>query len=267
MPDRAVASPTNVRLRLAVLFLTASCLCSSALAAGAATPTADYTVVFDATWSEATHPGAIPGNPHFSSLIGGLHNDQVSFWQLGGLASPGIERMAEQGGTSILGSEVNAAISAGTAEQRLNGGGVGTSPGSVSLDFTADDNFTLLTLVSMLAPSPDWFVGVDSLDLKDTGGEWRQQIVIQLYVYDAGTDSGTNFTSANQDTDPADPITLFDTGFFAPPMQYVGTYTITRTDLVDPVPGVGAGLPRGLLLISLAAVGAWLASRPKHAIH
>jgi len=204
-------------------------------------PTADYELVFDASWSSATHPQDFPSNPHFSSLIGGTHDAQVSFWGVGGTATLGIERMAELGDTLILEDEIQSAINAGHGDAVLQGGGIGTSPGSVGLAFTAQTAFSRLTLVSMLAPSPDWFVGVGSLNLVQQG-RWVRKLVIPLHVYDAGTDSGTTYTSPNANTVPQDPIAQLDTGLFAPPGDVVGTFTLTRTDAPPQVPALSTAL-------------------------
>ena len=49
----------------------------------------------------------------------------------------------------------------------------------------------------MLAPSPDRFVGVDSLDLCDNG-KWRESWNVTMSPpWDAGTDSGLQFQSTN----------------------------------------------------------------------
>ena len=59
----------------------------------------------------------------------------------------------------------------------------------------------------MLAPSPDWFVGIDSRDLCDNG-KWRDTWdITMLPPYDSGTDSGLEFTSDDQATSP--PETIF----------------------------------------------------------
>ena len=60
-----------------------------------------YEITLDATWSNATHPQAYPSSAHFSGLIGGTHNANVSFWQTDELASPGIKRMAETGSKTL----------------------------------------------------------------------------------------------------------------------------------------------------------------------
>ena len=83
----------------------------------------------------------------------------------------------------------------------------------------------LVTVVSMLAPSPDWFVGVSGLDLR-AGDHWVQQLVVPLVVYDAGTDSGSNFTSSNSPTFPRQPIAEL-TGFPVENDPPFGTFTFT----------------------------------------
>ncbi len=138
------------------------------------------------------------------------------------LASAGIESMAETGGKSALIAEVNGAIGAGHAEFLLSGNGIGRSPGQVELEFQVTDSYPLVTLVSMVAPSPDWFVGVSGVDLYE-GGAWVQRLEVPLVVYDAGTDSGPSYTSANDDTDPADAISELTEAPFDG-VQQVGTF-------------------------------------------
>ena len=77
-----------------------------------ATQTAQYRVTFQATWSASSHPSQFPGDrAHFSPLIGGVHNSEVSFWDAGQIASDGIENMAEIGAVSPLDSEAPPKIS------------------------------------------------------------------------------------------------------------------------------------------------------------
>ena len=99
---------------------------------------------------------------------------------------PSARLMAERGQQATLLSEIAPAITNGTAQLQLAGGGIGTSPGSVSLTFpqAMRRDFPLVTLVSMIAPSPDWFVGVDSLNLIENGC-WVTNKVVTLYGFDA----------------------------------------------------------------------------------
>ena len=193
---------------------------------------AHYTVTFSAVWSAATHPTQFPPNPHFSGLIGGNHHGLVTFWATTQLASPGIENMAETGSKFPLTDEVEDAITAGTAGTVLSGNGIPLSPGNVALDFEISRAFPLVTLVSMIAPSPDWFVGVNSLPLFQDS-EWVEELVVTLYPYDAGTDSGPVYLSANQETVPPEPIFRIEGDPFLAENSVapLGTFTFTRTDL------------------------------------
>ena len=120
---------------------------------------AAYSVVFDATWSAATHPTDYPGGAHFSPLIGAVHDDGVRFWASGETATPGIESMAETGGTSTLRSEIRAHLPAAVLSI-ISGSGLGTSPASTTISrVVVRADYPLVTLVTMIAPSPDWFVG------------------------------------------------------------------------------------------------------------
>ncbi|MEM6792938.1 MAG: spondin domain-containing protein [Acidobacteriota bacterium] len=206
-----------------------------------ATETAQYSVRFDAAWSASTHPIGFPGDrAHFSSLIGGVHGDGVSFWQVGNPASDGIELMAEIGRTSPLDQEVQAAIDAGTASQIVRGGGIARSPGRSSASFAVSQTFPRITLVTMIAPSPDWFVGVSGYSLFENG-DWVQQRAVPLFAYDAGTDSGQTFTSGNSDTRPAGPIRRITDGSLGNGVP-IGTLTFTRQDTP---PGPALALQNG----------------------
>lgn len=170
-----------------------------------AAATARYSVTFQATWSATTHPTDFPPNPHFSGLIGATHDAGTSFWRAAGTATDGIRNMAELGSKSPLDAEVRAAIAAGRAGVVLSGGGIGTSPGTVSLEFEITRTFPLVTLVSMIAPSPDWFVGVSALSLLQ-GGDWVDEVRVDLFPYDAGTDTGATYLSPDQPVSPRQPI-------------------------------------------------------------
>ncbi|MDX1440623.1 MAG: spondin domain-containing protein, partial [Rubricoccaceae bacterium] len=204
------------------------------VAAYGQTSTATYTLTFESTWSETTHPDDFPPNPHFSGLIGGAHNSEASVWMPGELASPGIESMAETGSKTLLEGEVNDMITAGTAFEVISGGGIPLSPGSVSVSFDVNTDYPLVSVVSMVAPSPDWFVGVYDLSLYESD-EWIDELEITLYVYDSGTDSGTMYTSPDEDTQPPEPIFLI-TGYpfvYDNELRPVGTFEFVLDKVVD----------------------------------
>jgi hypothetical protein len=170
---------------------------------------ATYEVTFEGSWSAASHPGAYPARAHFSPTIGATHDAGARFWDRGELASEGIERMAERGSVSPLDAEIERAIRAGTAEHVLRGDGLASSPGRETIRFAISRSRPRVTLVSMVAPSPDWFVGVSGLDLF-AGGSWAELVVVPLYPWDAGTDGGATFDSADVEEQPHRAIAPID---------------------------------------------------------
>jgi hypothetical protein len=164
-----------------------------------------YRVTFDATWTATSHPQDFPANAHFSGLVGATHKGTVSFWTAGTPASVGIQSMAERGSKVQLQEEVERSIAAGTARLVLSGGSLAVSPAATSMEFEMTQDFPLVSLVTMVAPSPDWFVGVSGLALFE-GNAWKDDVRAELFAYDAGTDSGVTFASADQETRPHENI-------------------------------------------------------------
>ncbi len=198
-------------------------------ATGARADAVTYNFTVNSTWSEATHPGIYPAgtSPHFTQSGFVNHNDQVSFWGLGELASPGVKRLAETGNTSTFQIEAQAAVIAGTAGSEFIGPFT-ASPGSSSGVVDVSDQYPLLTMVSMIGPSPDWFVGIDDVDLRENG-IWRNQVVIDLYAYDAGTRSAEVFELFGPLSNPPELIALLDNTLLpgAIPMGNITFYLAT----------------------------------------
>lgn len=59
--------------------------------------------------------------------------------------------------------------------------------------FRVDPVNHLVSFVSMIDPSPDWFVGVSGLDLCMPNCTWIENKIMELYPWDAGTDSGATY--------------------------------------------------------------------------
>ena len=179
---------------------------------------ARYRLTFNSVWSAQTHPLNFPPPAHFSPLAGAVHNDSVEFWAPGQLATDGYELMAETGDPSGVLAEVASSIGNGSVSSSIDGGGIPNSPGSASIEFEVTRDHPLITVTSMVAPSPDWFIGVHGLSLLD-GNDFADSMTIDLRVYDSGTDSGTLYTSADQDTVPASPISLLNSAPTDSPFQ------------------------------------------------
>ena len=169
-------------------------------------PKATYTVTYMGTWTAAATPGGVPDGAHFSPLIGGVHNASVAFLEAGGMATPGIEAMAERGRTGALSDEIKAAgANALNVLRKESGSGATDSSTFDTVVLTADH--PRITLLSMLAPSPDWFVGVFGLSLLDAEGAWVEALTVDLHPYDAGTEEGEEFSFDNAATVPQGTIT------------------------------------------------------------
>ena len=176
-----------------------------------------YRVTFEGkfTASALASGVSVPSGEHFTTLIGAIHNGSVTFWSSGGTASAGIESMAEVGGTTTLKSEINAASpnSLAVIEQSIVSGGTATA----TVEITLTTDHPLVTLTSMVAPSPDWFVGVSGLSLRNTADDgWQTSLAVNLFPYDAGTEDGTEFSLSNSPTSPRGTITsIKGTGKFS----------------------------------------------------
>ena len=176
--------------------------------AGQCSASATYGVTFRAAWDATSHGDSppFPSGAHFSRVVGTTHVEEISFWSSGGVATDGIEIMAETGAVDVLCDEVQAEVGSGRAGGCIRGQQASfRSPGTVTLSFGVDEEFPFLTLVSMIAPSPDWFVGVDGISLR-AGQCWVPRIEMDLVGHDAGTDSGATFTAPNADVTPHEPI-------------------------------------------------------------
>jgi hypothetical protein len=190
---------------------------------------ARYELTFEATWSSATHPTEFPSNPHFSGLIGASHNEDVSLWRVGENATSGIKEMAERGAKTPLDIEIDSLINTGSAYSVISGGGINPSPGAATVTLMVTLDYPMVSIVSMIAPSPDWFVGVSGLRLLE-GNLWVDQMIVELFPYDAGTDSGSTYTSPNEPMATREEIRMIEeepllTAGSVPPL---GTFTFTR---------------------------------------
>ncbi|WP_406684161.1 spondin domain-containing protein [Seonamhaeicola sp. MEBiC1930] len=167
---------------------------------------ATYDIVFESIWdSELNDPTNgcstidLPASAHWSDLVGATHTTANTFFEIGEMASSGIESVAETGATSTFQGEIN---SSSDANQFINAGGLGSAKGTITIsNLEVNENYPLLTLASMIAPSPDWFIGINSFNLRN-GGSWINSATIDLYPYDAGTEDGSSYSLSNASTIP-----------------------------------------------------------------
>ncbi|MFN3165749.1 MAG: spondin domain-containing protein [Phycisphaeraceae bacterium] len=192
-----------------------------------------YEVSFQARWT-ADLPR--PGSAHFTTLVGGTHNADGSLLAVGQPASPGVEQVAELGGGIILTQEIQAHIDAGNADQHFFGTDFFIDPEETNtFTITVSDQFPLLTMLTMIAPSPDWFTGVHGLSLIDGQGDFIPRIERDLPSYDAGTEDGTGLSLNNPATVPQGVIQMLDAA--EPNGALFGAGSIARLTLTRLLPG------------------------------
>ena len=202
---------------------------------------ATYSIRILGSWGRGVTPEGVPSGDHFTTFVGGIHNDQVTFLQDGQTASSGVESMAEVGGTSRLQSEVNAQKP--NADRAVTFGAPSVTGTRTHTGVTFTSDHPRITLTSMIAPSPDWFVGVSGRSLLNSSGNWLDSLTVNLYPWDAGTENGTEFSLSNPSTNPRGVITsIRGRGKFTG--EHIAQLTFTRTGSVElaPVAPTGFGV-------------------------
>ena len=224
-----------LRIRLAFTFLlfAGACFCTAPTMA----QDAEYQITFEGRWNPSL---PTPGSAHFTQVIGATHNSSTSLFSMGQMATEGVEDVAELGVVDTLEDEIGALIGNGSADTLILGADTFIDPEETdAFTFFANESHSEVSLLTMIAPSPDWFVGIDSLDLRDGAGNWRNEIVLDLLSYDAGTEDGDGFSLNNPATNPQETIQLLDTAEPGNPLAGAGSIarvTFTRLNVV-PEPG------------------------------
>ena len=148
----------------------------------------------------------IPANAHFTSFIGMIHEKNSFLWPPNGLASVGLKNVAEVGNNVKLNIEIDSLIAIAKAYARF-----GIPAPAINAMYDTSFSFTLqhscISFASMIAPSPDWFVGLNNYNLLQNN-QWVNDITVPLFLYDAGTEDGDVFGYNNPASNPRQPVHL-----------------------------------------------------------
>lgn len=153
-------------------------------------------MTFEGLWSRNTHPKDFPSNSwltRFSDIIGATHTVDYRFWQYGEIASDGLQQVAEHGATRMLETELKGQSDHIRTIIKAKGLAYPNVTGRTFAVFRVDPNHHLVSFVSMIDPSPDWFVGVSGLELCLANCTWIENRILDLYPWDSGTDSGPTY--------------------------------------------------------------------------
>ncbi len=130
----------------------------------------------DITISNLTH------GSHFTPLLVAAHAGTTRLFETGMPASTHLTAMAEGGAIDDLVSDLDAA----GADSNANPAGGLLAPGqSTMLSLTTNSGNDHLSIVAMVLPSNDGFVGLDSLAIPTAPGTYTYN----LNAYDAGTEA------------------------------------------------------------------------------
>lgn len=185
---------------LACVFLYCSCKKESAIAV----PDAIYKITVVGKWQIPQF--GVPSNVHFTYFAGMVHNANARSWQPGSYASIGLKNLAESGGLTELIRETDSIILQKNAISHI-AFPPPSATGTVSSNIYCNANYSHVSFASMIAPSPDWFIGVNNLNLY-VSDHWLQDTLLNLYVYDAGTKDGDVFSMTGPATMPQQNILL-----------------------------------------------------------
>lgn len=106
-----------------------------------------------------------------------------------------------------------------------------TGSGRSEAKFFVDSNHSLVSLMTRIVPSPDWFIGVDSFQLC-VGGSWIDTVTVEMDPLDAGTDNGFTFTAPNWPTSPQGVIYRITSRYPAHP---AGSFFYPKSKRLPPI--------------------------------
>ena len=142
-----------------------------------------------------------------------------------------------------MNNEIDAEITAKKALKRFNARGTSNTGKTTASDIPVNTQYPLVSAITMIAPSPDWFVGVRDYNLcNETTGKWIDKRMKDLFLYDSGTDSGPRFVHTGTPTNPPVPIFLLTNTHEGSlksnnTINRFGTFTFEKTseNVPDPV--------------------------------
>ncbi|KEQ18540.1 hypothetical protein GZ78_13795 [Endozoicomonas numazuensis] len=122
---------------------------------------------------------------HFTPLLVAAHDESTSLFSAGSTASANLQAMAEGGDISGLATDLNG-VSATVIENPASGLLAPGANTSFTLNTGQSTTNTRLSVVSMMLPTNDGFIGLSSASLPTTVG---QRMVFNVNAYDAGTEA------------------------------------------------------------------------------
>ena len=165
---------------------------------------ASYKMTIAMNWTSPQF--GVPAGAHVTTLIGMTHSKDTFLWKENVLATPGLEDVAEVGNTIKMNAELDAIIGMNKAGSKFQ---IPAPANTGIAETTVNPNtvFSNISFASMIAPSPDWFMGISNVSLLQNN-KWLDSLTLHIKVYDAGTEEGDVFGYNNPSTIPQQPVSL-----------------------------------------------------------
>ncbi|KAF9422572.1 hypothetical protein HW555_001776 [Spodoptera exigua] len=136
-------------------------------------------------------------------FLGQSHSSNYSLYHIGSVSSDSVRAFAQYG-------KIDDLVKQGDDDQQVydqfSAPAVGSGTGATENMVFVDGRHNLVSLICRMIPSPDWFIGVDGVNLC-VDSSWVDQITLDLEPLDAGAASGLTFTAPRWETNPPDPVT------------------------------------------------------------
>uniref|UniRef100_A0A914ZKI1 Spondin-1 n=1 Tax=Parascaris univalens TaxID=6257 RepID=A0A914ZKI1_PARUN len=170
---------------------------------------AKYSLEFIGLWSKDTHPKDYPTLEHlthFTDMLGASHSANYTMWKFGMIATDGMKEIAEWGNTFKGEQEMKEHASEIRTLMKIKGLWYPEVQGRTHSSFIVNKYHHLASLAAMFGPSPDWCVGISSVNLCLPDCTWVPERTFELLPFDAGTDNGPTYMSPNNPAEPRIPI-------------------------------------------------------------
>lgn len=121
-----------------------------------------YKVTLDGNWDKDLFPRHYPENrptAQFSKSFGRTHDAKYSMFSLGKLANPGLKQFCEDGIMAELENESVEKFDEFLIPHLKK------PTHKVDTRVFVSSNYSMVSMITKLVPSPDWIIGVDSLNV------------------------------------------------------------------------------------------------------
>lgn len=133
-----------------------------------------YKIVLEGNWNEKVFPKHYPKfrpHAHFSKSFGVTHNETFQLFSIGSLASHGLADFCSTASVDVFSNELTEDVFDEFTIPKLE-----NPEHKIESRLFVNSNFSVVSLVTKLMPSPDFMIGLKSLKVSDDAcaTNWEQ---------------------------------------------------------------------------------------------